>query len=463
MHDPGQQRSPATTQATTQATSASTTAPDAPATVPYDAQSAQSSTAFIIFVVAVSSALFFSFMCSIFESVILSVSRGHVEAMAKQGSRAGKILRRWKRSDIEVPIAAILILNTVAHTVGSTVAGSSYEGAFGEGSLIYFSIIFTIAILLFTEIIPKTVGVAFANRLAAPVTLAVRALVAVFQPLLIVTTWISRKLTGEHKRPVTSIEEIRLLAAIGSHEGDVGPRFASFIDGIASLAELTVHDVMVPRVSIAYLSGELSVDENLEVVRKTGHSRFPFTPTGDLDDVQGIVLAKELFFFEHDSPERNEPDWEEIQSPLLVVPETKHLDMVLRLFQAERKHLAIVVDEYGGTQGVVTLEDVLEEIVGEIEDETDRVETQIIRLSEDRFRCRAVAETRKLFKVVGIEEKVEAVTMGGFAADLLGHVPKVGDVAEWNNLRIEVTKASRRRAEQLVVTVVSRTPESTSE
>lgn len=442
-------------------TTASTAAGDGSVSTP-DAKPVGASGALFVFIIAVSSALIFSFLCSIFESVLLSVSRGHVEAMAKQGSKAGKILKRWKRSDIEVPVAAILILNTMAHTVGSTVAGSNYEDAFGKGTLVYFSMAFTLAILLFTEIIPKTLGVAFANRLAGPVTLAVRFLVVVLWPFIKVTSFISRRLTGEQKRPVTSIEEIRLLAAIGSHEGDVGPRFAAFIDGIASLAELTVHDVMVPRVSIAYVSGEKSWEDNLEVVRRSGHSRFPFTPTGDLDDVQGIVLAKELLFLDHDSPDGVEPNWEELMAPLLVVPETKHLDQVLRLFQGERKHLAIVVDEYGGTQGVVTLEDVLEEIVGEIEDETDRVEHQIVKLADGGFRCRAVAETRKLFKVVGIEEKVEPVTVGGFVADILGHVPKVGDVAEWKNLRLEVTKASRRRAEQLVVTVIRDAPKETN-
>lgn len=456
MDDPEQPRPEAqeTTTASTAALDGSVSAPD---TKPVGATGA-----LFVFVLAVSSALIISFLCSIFESVLLSVSRGHVEAMAKQGSTAGKILKRWKRSDIEVPVAAILILNTMAHTVGSTVAGSSYEDVFGKGTLAWFSLVFTLAILLFTEIIPKTLGVAFANRLAGPVTLAVRFMVVLLWPFIKVTSFISRRLTGEAKRPVTSIEEIRLLAAIGSHEGDVGPRFAAFIDGIASLTELTVHDVMVPRVSIAYLSGEKSWEENLEIVRRSGHSRFPFTPTGDLDDVQGIVLAKELLFLDHDSPGDVEPNWEELMAPLLVVPETKYLDQVLRLFQGERKHLAIVVDEYGGTQGVVTLEDVLEEIVGEIEDETDRVERQIVKLADGGFRCRAVAETRKLFKVVGIEEKVEPVTVGGFVADILGHVPKVGDVAEWKNLRLEVTKASRRRAEQLVVTVIRDSPRETS-
>ncbi len=451
--DEPDQPSPEATSSAQEGTTASVAADASEAPAP----PMSSGSAVVVFVFAVASALVISFLCSIFESVLLSVSRGQVEALAKRGSAAGKILRRWKRSDIEVPIAAILILNTMAHTIGSTVAGSSYEDVFGHGTLAWFSIIFTAAVLLLTEIIPKTLGVAFAERLAAPVTLAVRAMVIVLWPVLKVTSFISRRLTGEQKRPVTSIEEIRLLAAIGSREGDVGPRFAAFIDGIASLAELTVYDVMVPRVNIAYLSGEDSWDENLEVIRNSGHSRFPFTKTGDLDDVQGIVLAKELLFLDHDSPEGFVPDWDELTSPLLVVPETKPLDQVLRLFQAERKHLAIVVDEYGGTQGVVTLEDVLEEIVGEIEDETDRVERQIVKLADGSIRCRAFAETRKLFRVLGIDEAPdsEAVTVGGFVAEILGHVPKQGDVAEWKNLRFEVTKASRRRADQVVVTTLT--------
>lgn len=410
--------------------------------------------AMLVFVLAVGSALLFSFLCSIFESVLLSVSRGHVEAMARQGTRAGKILKGWKRHDIEVPIAAILILNTIAHTVGATMAGSSYEKVFDPATVGYFSAVFTLAILLFTEIIPKTLGVTFANRLAGPVTLGVWALVKLLTPILWVTNAISKQLTKGHEKPVTSIEEIRLLAALGKSEGAVGPRFAQFIEGVASLRELTVHDVMVPRVSIAYLAGNRSLQENLDVIQKSGHSRFPFTATGDLDDVDGIVLAKELLFLDRDD---GEPlDWDDVKSPLVVVPEGKYLDEVLRLFQEQRKHMAVVVDEYGGTQGVVTLEDVLEEIVGEIEDETDRVERLIDKLPSGAYLCRGHAETRKLFKVVGLEDKTDFVTVGGFVGDLLGHVPKVGDIAEYKRLRFEVTKASKRRAERLLVTVMEK-------
>jgi len=418
--------------------------------------------AVFVLAVSVSAALIFSFLCSIFESVLLSVSRGHVEAMAKGGSRAGRILRRWKRTDIEVPIAAILILNTLAHTVGATVAGSSYEAALGGDTLWVFSLAFTLAVLFFTEIIPKTLGVTFAQRLAAPVTLAVSALTIVLKPILWGTTALSRMLTKNHERPVTSVEEIRLLAALGSREGQVGPRFAQLIEGAASLRELTVYDVMVPRGGVAFLSSAKSLEENLVIIRETGHSRFPLTPSDALDDVEAIVLAKELWFHVHDTGADQDVDWAQLKSPLLVFPETKRLDEALRLFQTKRQHLAVVVDEYGGTQGVVTMEDVLEEIVGEIEDETDRVEQLIEQRVEDgAYVCKGRAETRKVFKVLGIQgDRQDSVTIGGYIANRLGRVPVVGDEIAIEHVKIRVVRASSRRVERIEITQLGKAAQS---
>ncbi len=405
----------------------------------------------LVFVLAVTTALLVSFLCSIAESVLLSVRPAQVEALIRGGSRAGRILRRFKR-DIDKPIAAILILNTVAHTAGTAVAGSSYNDTFPGSPVWIFSVVFTVAVLVFTEIIPKTLGVTFANRLAVLVTLGVRALITVLRPIIWVTSWLSSLLMRRaEKRPVTSIEEIRLLAALGRAEGVVGPRMAQLIEGAASLRELSVHDVMVPRGGVAYLSGSHSLKENLETIRASGHSRFPFTPTNDLDDVSGVVLVKELLFRIQQAPDQP-IDWTELVTPLLVVPESKPLDQALRLFQERRKHMAVVVDEYGGTQGVVTLEDVLEEIVGEIEDETDRVEQLIVKRPDGSLVCRGRAETRKLFKVLGLDQKVDFVTLGGLVADLLGRVPVEDDVVEWEGIRFRVLVASARRAERIEVT-----------
>ncbi len=164
-----------------------------------------------IFVAAVSLALIVSFLCSIFESVLLSINNAQVESLAQQGKRSGQLLKEFKHR-IDMPIGAILITNTIAHTVGTAVAGATYEDAFNTETLWVFTIVFTITVLLVTEIIPKTLGITHAARLATPVAYGIQALAFALRPFVIISGYISRSLRGGHDGAVTSVEEIRLLA-----------------------------------------------------------------------------------------------------------------------------------------------------------------------------------------------------------------------------------------------------------
>jgi CBS domain containing-hemolysin-like protein len=387
-----------------------------------------------------------SFMCSVSEAVVLSVTHAQVEGLGR--SRGADILRQFKR-EIDLPIAAIVSFHTVAHTVGASVCGAMYVNVFGEHTLWVFSVAFTIAVLIFSEIVPKTIGVTYAAQLAVPVAYSVRVLVVVLKPLLWLTSMFARLLRGDHAMPVTSVEEIKLLVALGRNEGAVAGRVADMIEGATALRELTAYDVMVPRARVTYLSGERDLEENLAVVRESGHSRFPFTSDGNPDRFEGMVLVKDLMFRLRETPE--DPNWKALATPLLVIPASARLESVLRTFQEQRRHLALVVDEYGGTQGIITLEDVLEEIVGEIEDETDRVDQSIIRRADGKLICRGMAETRKLFELLEVEEDSEMVTVAGFVADLVGRVPRIGDSVEWHGWRFTVTRATARRAERMEV------------
>lgn len=390
--------------------------------------------------------LLVSFACSVAESVVLSISHAQIQALGK--SSAGRILRQFKR-EVDVPIAAIVAFHTVAHTVGASVCGAMYVDVFNEHTLWVFSLTFTILVLVFSEIVPKTLGVTFIPQFAVPVAYGVRALILVLKPVIWLTNSFARLLRGGHQAPATSIDEIRLLVAFGRTEGALGGRLADMIEGAARLRELTAYDVMVPRSQIIFLSGERTLEENLSIIKRSGHSRFPYTPDGNLDKVEGVVLTKELFFALREK--RDVVDFQEIAGPLVVVPTSAPLEKVLRTFQDERRHMAIVVDEYGGTQGIITLEDVLEEIVGEIEDESDRVDPSIVRRGPGFYSCRGSAETRKVFELLGIEEESEMVTLAGFVADLVGRVPRVGDSVEWEGHRFTVTRASARRAERVEV------------
>ena len=403
----------------------------------------------LTFIAAVSLALVGSFLCSIMESVLLSVGTSDVEALARDGKRSGQLLKKFKRR-IDVPIAAILIVNTVAHTVGASVAGASYASLFNSETLWLFTIVFTVAILLFTEIIPKTLGVTYAKEFASPVAYSIEILGLVLWPFVKLSELISRMLRRDKASPATSVEEIRLLALLGRSEGVFGPRTARIIIGATRLSQMRVVDVMVPRQSVTFLSGARTKAENLEILRRSRHSRVPFSTTDDLDQVSGIVLAKELFFQLEQSPD-GEINWDALVQEPLIAPESKHLNSLLRAFQEGRKHMAIVVDEYGGVEGIVTLEDILEEIVGEIVDESDSYVQEMWPQADGSLEIVASIDMRKVGEHLGFEwiVKGDITSAGGLVTEQLGRIPVKGDAVEWNNYRLEVLSATQRRAERI--------------
>ena len=406
----------------------------------------------LTFAIAVALALVGSFLCSIMESVLLSIGSADVEALAREGKRSGHLLKRFKRG-IDVPIAAILIVNTVAHTVGAAVAGASYENVFAPETLWVFTVVFTISVLLLTEIIPKTLGVTYSRELASPVAWGIQFLSVTLRPLVALSEIVSRSLRPDKKRLTTSAEEIRLLAGLARSEGAFAAKTASMIVGATQLTQLCAHDAMVPRQNVQFISGERPWAENLETIRESGHSRLPFSPTDDLDHVTGIVLAKELFFYLHAHPGKD-VDWSALVRQALTIPESRSLDSLLRAFQESRKHMAIVVDEYGGVEGIVTLEDILEEIVGEIDDESDPYSEEMWPQADGSLIVVASIEMRKIGEHFGFEWQPDAdiTSPGGLITEQLGRIPVRGDTANWEGYRLEVLSATEKRAERISIT-----------
>lgn len=406
----------------------------------------------LLFVTAVSVVLVVSFLCSIFESVLLSLTRPQIEVMVGKKQRAGRLLARFKEN-MDVPIAAILILNTAAHTIGAAVAGASYSSVFDPATLWVFSILFTIAVLLFTEIIPKTLGVSYARKLAAPVAHGINWLSKLLWPLVILSEKVSQSIRGDFTVKVTSPEEIRLMAFLGHSEGAVGTRTAGMIVGATQLRHLQANDVMLPREAVSFLTADMDRTAVINMVRDTGHSRFPFSPTGSLDDASGIVFAKELFDWmleHHDSP----IDWDLLQHEALMVPESVPLLQLLRTFQETQRHMALVVDEYGELEGIATLEDVIEEVIGDIRDESDLPADDIRERSNGELLVRATVDLRQLSARLGIpwQPQVDVSSVGGLVTEQLERIPIEGDEIQWNDYRIRVVRADRRRARWLIIT-----------
>ena len=408
----------------------------------------------LLFVLVVALSLLFSFVCSLAEATLLSVGPARVESLARAGSKAGLLLRRFKQEP-DRAIAAILVMNTVANSGGAALATEEFTHVFPDVSAAWFAAAFVVTVLTMTEIVPKTIGVVHANSLAVPVAHLVRFMVAALTPVLFVTRQISRLVSRKPVVHSSSLEEIRILATAGYSQGAFGPITAALIQNATRLRDTKARDVMVPRSRIAYLSGTVSTEENLDRIHRSGHSRFPYSPTGELDGVTGVILTKELLF---SLRERTEPDWEELLVPVVIVPAAATLNHLLRRFQGEKRHMAIVVDEYGSTVGIITLEDVLEEIVGEIEDELDTEETHVLQRADGSLLCRGTAETRKVFQKLGLHDvQTSSQTLSGFLAEQLGSVPSAGAHVDFRGHRFLVTKANNRRAER--VRIVTPQPE----
>lgn len=321
-------------------------------------------------VIAVSFAIVISAGCSLFEAVLYSVPLRHLEAMVEAGKPTGKIFSKM-RLNVERPIAGILSLNTIANTAGAAFAGSAATAVFGHEWLVYFSASFTLAILLFSEIIPKTAGVLYGRSLVVLVAYPLKALVLFMSPVIWVSTLLTRLIARGKTDEAITAEEIRIMARLSLRNGGITSYQDQAIERILTLQEKMAKDVMTPRTVIFSLSEHLTVDEASKVVGRWEHSRVPVYDR-DMEDVVGVVLTKELFIAHADG--KKDIHLTELMRPVHFVVETARLNKVLSEFLELRQHLFVVLDEYGGLAGLISLEDILEEILGrEIIDESDEV------------------------------------------------------------------------------------------
>lgn len=319
---------------------------------------------------AVSFAIIVSAGCSLFEAVLYSVPMRHIEALVQDKNRSGKILKKLQEN-IEKPITAILSLNTIANTAGAAIAGSAATAVFGHQWVGYFSAFFTLSILIFSEVIPKTAGVVYAKSLVSFVALPLQALVWLMTPAVWLCSHITGLIARNKAQDSVSPDELKIMAGLSLRTGGIKPYQKSVIENILSLDTKTVKDVMTPRTVIFSLSEHLTSEEASNKSEFWEHSRFPVYDK-EIEDVVGIVLTKELFI-SLAKGERHKP-LTELMRPVRFVVETARLSNVLMEFMESREKLFVVIDEYGGLSGLITLEDILEEILGrEIMDESDQV------------------------------------------------------------------------------------------
>jgi CBS domain containing-hemolysin-like protein len=322
--------------------------------------------------VSVVAAVVVSAFCSLSEAALYSVPWSWIEQLRKQGRSSGELLFSL-RSNVEKPITAILTLNTIASTAGAAVAGAAGVAVFGPEELWLFTAGFTVLILVFGEILPKTMGVAYNRPVSVVIAVPIKYMMLVLLPIIWAGGLLGKLVAGRRKDPLSSEEDLRAVVSLTRREGVIKPLEELSIKNILSLDRKTASDIMTPRTVVFSLPAQMTVDQARGVGRGVWpHSRIPVYDDEDPENIVGIVYRREVL--EALANDQDDIRLGDLMKPVRFVLDTMTLDRVLVKFLESRMHLFVVLDEYGGVSGVVSLEDVLEEILGkEIIDETDQV------------------------------------------------------------------------------------------
>jgi len=333
-----------------------------------------------------------SFICSMLEAVILSMSHSHIAMLIKEGHRSGQLLKTYKE-EIDRPLAAVLTLNTISHTVGAAGVGAQVQAIWGSGALAMGSAILTFSILFFAEIIPKTIGAAYWKQLAPASAVAIHALIVITYPIVLASDLLAKVFArGATPHRVTR-EEMAMVAEMGATEGELATSEHNVITNLLHLDDIRVNDILTPRSVICAFQKDRTVADVMDNELTLRHSRLPVY-TESVDDVDAYVLRYEIL----EQYVKGNPDkpLRELEHKVHVVPVSISVREVLDQFIERKEHLFLVADEYGGTEGIVTLEDAIETLLGlEIMDELDN-EADLRKWARDLWEKRREAEAREL-------------------------------------------------------------------
>lgn len=326
-------------------------------------------------------ALTISFLCSILEAVLLSTSLAYIELQASIGKRSGAIMRRHKQN-VEQAISAILTLNTIAHTVGAAGAGAQAAAVFGNEWIGVISAVLTFLILVFSEIIPKTLGAVYWKQLMTPAAYIIQLMVIGLYPVV----WSFEKLTTilspEEREPTITRSELEILAEVSTQEGALKKAESLILRNLLKLDGIQVYDIMTPRPVMFTLQENMTVGEVLEKYPVLSYSRIPIY-TNSPDDISNFVLRHDILVAVAD--DNDHLPLKKLARPMESIHESVSVAKTLETFINDQTHILHVFDEYGGTAGIITFEDTIETLLGtEITDESDRI-ADMRELARNRY------------------------------------------------------------------------------
>jgi putative hemolysin len=397
------------------------------------------------------------------ETALTSVGRLRVRFLAEQGSKAAGILQRL-RADPNRYLSTVLFTNTLALIVASTATTLLTDTLFADwgvpGELhlwaaLLVSFLLSVVLLIAAEVTPKTLAIRYAERVALAAAGPVDRLATALGPVLWAVTIVSRALTGGRaaRAPYLTEQELLTLLHVSEEQGVIEEQEHQMIHGIIEIGDKTVREIMVPRTDIVAVEKQATLKDIVKVFKEHRHTRVPVYES-DLDHVVGLLHTKDLLLF-YTLASAQKFDIDKILRPIKFTPEQKKVDELLHEMRTEKVHMMIVLDEYGGTAGLVSLEDLLEEIVGEIRDEYDAAEEELLLvLNEHEARVDARFPLEELNSRLGlaIEESGDYDSVGGYVHAQLGKIATAGDSFKGGRATWTVEKVKGRRIEWVKLT-----------
>ncbi|MGH7762458.1 MAG: hemolysin family protein [Candidatus Dormibacteraceae bacterium] len=397
------------------------------------------------------------------ETALTSVGRLRVRFLAEQGSQAAGILQRL-RADPNRFLSTVLFVNTLALIVASTATALLSDEVFTSWGVpsawrlwltLLVSVALSVVLLIGAEVTPKTLAITHAERVALAAAGPVDRLASFLGPILWAVTFISRGITGGRaaRAPYLTEEELISLLHVSEEQGVIEEQEHQMIHGIIEIGDKTVREIMVPRTDIVAVERNADLREVVRVFKEHRHTRLPVFEH-DIDHVVGLIHTKDLLLF-YTLSSSQKFDMDKLLRPIEHTPEQKKVDELLHDMRTKKVHMMIVVDEYGGTAGLVTLEDLLEEIVGEIRDEYDSAEEDdLVILDDHEARVDAGFPLEELNSRLGlaIEESGDYDSVGGYVHSVLGKIATPGDSFTAGRAKWTVEKVKGRRIETIRLT-----------
>ena len=404
----------------------------------------------LIMIIALILLIIMSSYFSATETAFNSYNRIRMRNREEKGDRKAALALRLSE-DYDKLLSTILIGNNIVNITATTIATVLFTNLIGsEYGPTTATIVLTLLVLLFGEISPKSYAKKYPEKFACFSAPILRVFLVILSPLnVFFSLWqrLMNVITKGEADPGITEEELITMVSEAENEGGLDEHESRLIQSAINFDDLEVSDILTPRVDISAISREATAEEAATIFAESGYSRLPVYEK-TIDNIIGVIHEKDFYAARY----RGSEDIKTLISKIYYTTPSTHIDELMRQLQVEKLHMAVVVDEYGGTEGIVTMEDIIEELVGEIWDEHDEVIQEINKQADGSYLINCNADLSDLFDLFSIRSDEDIPTVSGWVVDNLEHIPKVGDTFEAEGLEVTVTRTARRRALEVRVT-----------